>query len=200
MLIKMSPFLVEGRRIFSMLRSTDLLRLLVLLGGVMSSACVNRFLHEAVYQDGVWQTSFFQEDEEELAPALQNTNLRVLYNLVNPQPITLPEPEEVKESDNEMEERKEVPTKKASESDEKKTEDLADPITVKPVSLKELSLLYKITERQGWYVNKEGICFFLRFKDNAKKAYDVIYRDITTSELDSLIRQVWRSDSVTSRR
>ena len=195
----MSPFLVEGRRIFSMLRSTDLLRLLVLLGGVMSSACVNRFLHEAVYQDGVWQTSFFQEDEEELAPALQNTNLRVLYNLVNPQPITLPEPE-VKESDNEMEGRKEVPTEKASESDEQNTGELADPVTVMPVSLKELALLYKITVRQGCYVTKDGICFFLRFKDNAKKAYDVIYRDITTSELDSLIRQVWRSDSVTRRR
>lgn len=195
MLIKMSPFLVEGERIFSLLRSVDLLRLLVWLEEVTGSACVNHFLHDAVYQDGVWQTAFFQEDEEELAPALQNANLRVLYNLVNPQTIVPPNRDKSKKSGDETEE---VSAEKESGNDEVRTIDSVDSGTVQsvelkessPVSLKELSLLYKITERQGWYVNKEGICFFLRFKDNAKKTYDVIYRDITTSELDSLIRQV----------
>lgn len=165
------------------------------MGEVIGSACVNRFLHEAVYQDGVWQTAFFQEDEEELRPALQNANLRVLYDLINPQPIVPPDHDEVKKSEDETKE--EVSTEKKPED---RTKDLVDSETTKPVSLKELSLLYKITERQGWYVNKEGTCFFLRFKDNAKKTYDVIYRDITTSELDSLIRQVWHSGLVRGRR
>ena len=209
LLVKMSPFLVEGERIFSLLRSVDLLRLLVWLEEVTGSACVNHFLHDAVYQDGVWQTAFFQEDEEELAPALQNANLRVLYNLINPQPIVPPNRDECEKSGTESEksgdeteesgdETDEEMSAKESGNDEGGTEDrvastTAQPVELKssPVSLKELSLLYKITERQGWYVNKEGICFFLRFKDNAKKTYDVIYRDIATSELDSLIRQVW---------
>ena len=58
------------------------------------------------------------------------------------------------------------------------------------VSLKDLSLLYKITEKQGWYKNKEGLCYFIRFRDATKKSFDVLYPAIPSSELDSLIRQV----------
>ena len=48
-------------------------------------------LHEAVYQEGIWKTVFYQEDPEELAPVLQNEALRVKYQLVNPQPVVRPE-------------------------------------------------------------------------------------------------------------
>ena len=58
------------------------------------------------------------------------------------------------------------------------------------MSLKDLSLLYKITEKQGWYKNKEGLCYFIRFRDATKKSFDVLYPAIPSSELDSLIRQV----------
>lgn len=60
----------------------------------------------------------------------------------------------------------------------------------KKVSLKDLSLLYKITERQGWYVNKDRMCYFIRFNDSSKKEYDVIFDGINTTDLDLLIRQV----------
>ena len=58
------------------------------------------------------------------------------------------------------------------------------------VSLKDLSLLYKITEKQGWYKNKEGLCYFIRFKDATRKSFDVLYPAIPSSVLDGLIRQV----------
>ena len=144
-------------------------------------------LHEAVYQEGVWKTVFYQEDPEELAPVLQNEALRVKYQLVNPQPVVLPEAkreevpaEQVVEKEDPMEE-----TAKSGVSDTS-----AQASSFKKVSLKDLSLLYKITERQGWYVNKDGMCYFIRFNDSSKKEYDVIFDSINTTDLDSLIRQV----------
>lgn len=56
--------------------------------------------------------------------------------------------------------------------------------------LKDLSLLYKITEKQGWYKNKKDQCYFIRFKDLSKKSMDILFPAISSSELDSLIRQV----------
>ena len=154
---------------------------------VKCRACVCRVLHEAVYQEGVWKTVFYQEDPEELAPVLQNDALRVKYQLVNPQPVVLPETK-----------KKEVPTEQVVEQEESMEETVTPGVSepssqasnVNKVSLKDLSLLYKITERQGWYVNKDGLCYFIRFNDSSKKEYDVIFDAINTTDLDSLIRQV----------
>lgn len=124
---------------------------------------MNRLLHSSVYQDGIWKRAFYQEDPEQLTPVLQNEHLRVLYQLVNPEP-----PSATPDTSDVVEPPKETPT------------DL----------LKDLSLLYKITEKQGWYKNTKDECYFLRFHDSSKKQYDVIYSAIPSSELDSLIRQV----------
>ena len=58
------------------------------------------------------------------------------------------------------------------------------------LKLQYLSLLYKITEKQGWYKNKKDQCYFIRFKDLSKKSMDILFPAISSSELDSLIRQV----------
>lgn len=150
-----------------------------------------RVLHDAVYQDGVWKTVFYQDDKEELAPVLQNETLRVQYQLVNPQPVVPPEvkKEEVSSEQIAREEDQLEDTNIIEDTTQTKdTSSHFDPS--QKVSLKDLSLLYKITERQGWYVNKEGMCYFIRFNDASKKEYDVIFHAISTSDLDSLIRQV----------
>lgn len=162
-------------------------------------------MHKAVYQDGIWQTVFYQEEREDLQSVLQNDRLCVLYQLVNPDPIQTPfsssstavnENEENDEND-ENEENEENNKEKEKEKDEQQTSTLSTESQTTPtmdnqpkVSLKDLSLLYKITERQGWYVNKEGMCYFIRFKDATKKQYDVIFQDVENTELDLLIRQV----------
>lgn len=147
-----------------------------------------RVLHEAVYQEGIWKTVFYQEDPEELAPVLQNEALRVKYQLVNPQPVVRPEAmkEEVPQGEQVVEKEDLIEeTAKPGVSDTS-----TQTSSFKKVSLKDLSLLYKITERQGWYVNKDGMCYFIRFNDSSKKEYDVIFDGINTTDLDLLIRQV----------
>ena len=145
-------------------------------------------LHKAVYQEGIWKTVFYQEDPEELAPVLQNEALRVKYQLVNPQPVVRPEAmkEEVPQGEQVVE--KEDPIEETAKPGVSDTSTQTS--SFKKVSLKDLSLLYKITERQGWYVNKDGMCYFIRFNDSSKKEYDVIFDGINTTDLDLLIRQV----------
>ena len=102
-----------------------------------------------------------------MVPVLQNDHLNTLYHLVNPEPVD-------HEKQVKQEEKKEI----------------QQPQDSSLVQLKDLSLLYKITEKQGWYKNKNNECYFIRFKDNSKKNFDVIFSAIPSSELDSLIRQV----------
>lgn len=177
----LAPFIVESERILSMLCGVDLLRVYTLLARMTRSACVNHLLHDCVYQDGVWNRAFYQEDMESLAPVLQNEHLRTLFQIVNPQPVSTVSAEteegEGKESGLALE------GKESTQEPSEKKEGAA-------VSLKDLSLLYKITEKQGWYKNKEGLCYFIRFRDATKKSFDVLYPAIPSSELDSLIRQV----------
>ena len=71
-----------------MLCGVDLLRVYALLARMTHSACVNHLLHDCVYQDGVWNRAFYQEDVESLAPVLQNEHLRTLFQIVNPQPVS----------------------------------------------------------------------------------------------------------------
>ena len=134
---------------------------------------MNRFLHDCVYQDGVWKRVFYQEEKEQLRPVLQNEHLSQLFQLVNPEPVQ----QKSTEAEKPMEVEK--PTEVVPEVNETPSDFLND-----------LSLLYKITEKQGWYKNSKNECFFIRFKDSAKKNYDIIYPAISSSELDSLIRQV----------
>ena len=127
-----------------MLCGVDLLRVYTLLARMTRSACVNHLLHDCVYQDGVWNRAFYQEDMESLAPVLQNEHLRTLFQIVNPQPVSTVSAEteegEGKESGLALE------GKESTQEPSEKKEGAA-------VSLKDLSLLYKITEKQGWYKN-----------------------------------------------
>lgn len=69
------PFLLEGPRIFSMLRGIDLLKL----------ACVNTFFHRALHQDYVWSRVFQQESPSELSELLsRNEWLQQRSRLLNP--------------------------------------------------------------------------------------------------------------------
>ena len=185
-----------------MLCGVDLLRVYALLARMTHSACVNHLLHDCVYQDGVWNRAFYQEDVEALAPVLQNEHLRTLFQIVNPQPVSTVSAE-TEEGERELEGKegeRESEGKEGERESEGKEGELASegkestqPSEKKEgaaVSLKDLSLLYKITEKQGWYKNKEGLCYFIRFRDATKKSFDVLYPAIPSSELDSLIRQV----------
>ena len=121
-----------------------------------------------------------------------------MYNLVNPEPIQSTQSTSVKEEkeDEEIKEEKEteemasLSNESVQETESSSSSSSSGEQEVPVVSLKDLSLLYKITERQGWYVNKERICYFIRFNDSTKKQYDVIFQGISNTDLDSLIRQV----------
>lgn len=132
-------------------------------------------MHDGVYQDGVWKRVFYQEEPEQLKAVFQNEHLRTMYQLVNPEPITCGE-------------KVNNPTKEGDSGEIIQKNDMAEKGS--PEFLKDLSLLYKITEKQGWYKNKNNECYFIRFKDNTKKNFDVIFSAIPSSELDTLIRQV----------
>lgn len=172
---------------------------------------MNHLLHDAVYQDGIWNRVFFQEEPESLAPVMQNDHLRVMYNLVNPSPISKVQPSVSTDLKNAAEARatedlKEIqsaepaePAEPAESAETIKVEKATESIMESPtlavtnketVSLKDLSLLYKITEKQGWYKDKQNQCYFIRFRDSSKKTWDVLFPAISASELDSLIRQV----------
>ena len=166
---------------------------------------MNHLLHDAVYQDGIWNRVFFQEEPESLAPVMQNDHLRVMYDLVNPSPISKGQQRASKDTKNEVgvkktEDSKEIQSAEPAESvgivePEKPTESIKEnsslPMTNKEtVPLKDLSLLYKITEKQGWYKDKHNQCYFIRFRDSSKKTLDVLFPAISATELDSLIRQV----------
>ena len=202
----LAPFLLESERVLSMLAGVDLLRVWGLVAALRRRACVNRLLHRCVYQDGVWSRAFYQEDVESLAPVLRNKHLRTLFQLVNPQPLSesekpqseKPQSEEGEAQSSEKphsEEGDVQSSEKTQESSEKeqpseKTQEPSGETQKADVSLKDLSLLYKITEKQGWYKNKEGLCYFIRFKDATRKSFDVLYPAIPSSVLDGLIRQV----------
>ena len=171
----LAPFLLESERVLSMLAGVDLLRVWGLAAALRRRACVNRLLHRCVYQDGVWSRAFYQEDVESLAPVLQNEHLRTLFQLVNPQPLAQSEKTQSEKGEVQPSEKTQEPSGEAQKAG---------------VSLKDLSLLYKITEKQGWYKNKEGLCYFIRFKDATRKSFDVLYPAIPSSVLDGLIRQV----------
>lgn len=182
-------------------------------------ACVNHFLHDCVYQNGVWNRAFFQEEPDELTAVLQNEPLRVLYNLVNPSPSR--KPTEVRKMDKVEEENKELIESRGPNELPEHTElpelpelpehtellehkellkNLGDQVVLETLDeekrkkgdplLQDLSLLYKITEKQGWYKNKQDQCYFIRFKDLSKKSMDILFPAISSTELDSLIRQV----------
>lgn len=182
----LAPFLLESERVLSMLAGVDLLRVWGLVAAMRRRACVNRLLHRCVYQDGVWSRAFYQEDVESLAPVLQNEHLRTLFQLVNPQPLA---ESEKPQSEKPQSEEGEAPSSEKEQPSEK-TQEASGEAQKEGVSLKDLSLLYKITEKQGWYKNKEGLCYFIRFKDATRKSFDVLYPAIPSSVLDGLIRQV----------
>ena len=201
----LAPFLLESERVLSMLAGVDLLRVWGLAAALRRRACVNRLLHRCVYQDGVWSRAFYQEDVESLAPVLQNEHLRTLFQLVNPQPLAQSEKPQSEKTQSEktqsekaqsekMQSEKTQSEKTQSEKGEvqpsEKTQEPSGEEQKAGVSLKDLSLLYKITEKQGWYKNKEGLCYFIRFKDATRKSFDVLYPAIPSSVLDGLIRQV----------
>lgn len=183
----LAPFLLEGERVLSMLAGVDLLRVWGLAAALRRRACVNRLLHRCVYQDGVWSRAFYQEDVESLAPVLQNEHLRTLFQLVNPQPLA---ESEKPQSEKPQSEEGEAPSSEKTQEASEKTQEASGEAQKAGVSLKDLSLLYKITEKQGWYKNKEGLCYFIRFKDATRKSFDVLYPAIPSSVLDGLIRQV----------
>ena len=196
----LAPFLLESERVLSMLAGVDLLRVWGLAAALRRRACVNRLLHRCVYQDGVWSRAFYQEDVESLAPVLQNEHLRTLFQLVNPQPLAQSEKaqSEKTQSDKPQSEKTQSEKTQSEKTQSEKGEVQPSEKTQEPsgeeqkagVSLKDLSLLYKITEKQGWYKNKEGLCYFIRFKDATRKSFDVLYPAIPSSVLDGLIRQV----------
>ena len=196
----LAPFLLESERVLSMLAGVDLLRVWGLAAALRRRACVNRLLHRCVYQDGVWSRAFYQEDVESLAPVLQNEHLRTLFQLVNPQPLAQSEKTQSEKTQSEKTQSEKTQSEKAqsektqSEKGEvqpsEKTQEPSGEAQKAGVSLKDLSLLYKITEKQGWYKNKEGLCYFIRFKDATRKSFDVLYPAIPSSVLDGLIRQV----------
>lgn len=190
----LAPFLLESERVLSMLAGVDLLRVWGLAAALRRRACVNRLLHRCVYQDGVWSRAFYQEDVESLAPVLQNEHLRTLFQLVNPQPLAQPLAQSEKTQSEKTQSEKPQSEKTQSEKGEvqpsEKTQEPSGEAQKAGVSLKDLSLLYKITEKQGWYKNKEGLCYFIRFKDATRKSFDVLYPAIPSSVLDGLIRQV----------
>ena len=196
----LAPFLLESERVLSMLAGVDLLRVWGLVAALRRRACVNRLLHRCVYQDGVWSRAFYQEDVESLAPVLQNEHLRTLFQLVNPQPLAQSEKAQSEKAQSEKTQSEKPQSEKTqsektqSEKGEvqpsEKTQEPSGEEQKAGVSLKDLSLLYKITEKQGWYKNKEGLCYFIRFKDATRKSFDVLYPAIPSSVLDGLIRQV----------
>ena len=196
----LAPFLLESERVLSMLAGVDLLRVWGLVAALRRRACVNRLLHRCVYQDGVWSRAFYQEDVESLAPVLQNEHLRTLFQLVNPPPLAQAEqppseqpPSEKPQSEKTQSEKtqsEKTQSEKGEVQPSEKTQEPSGEAQKAGVSLKDLSLLYKITEKQGWYKNKEGLCYFIRFKDATRKSFDVLYPAIPSSVLDGLIRQV----------
>ena len=201
----LAPFLLESERVLSMLAGVDLLRVWGLAAALRRRACVNRLLHRCVYQDGVWSRAFYQEDVESLAPVLQNEHLRTLFQLVNPQPLAQSEKTQSEKTQSEKAQsektQSEKPQSEKTQSEKtqsekgevqpsEKTQEPSGEAQKAGVSLKDLSLLYKITEKQGWYKNKEGLCYFIRFKDATRKSFDVLYPAIPSSVLDGLIRQV----------
>ena len=191
----LAPFLLESERVLSMLAGVDLLRVWGLAAALRRRACVNRLLHRCVYQDGVWSRAFYQEDVESLAPVLQNEHLRTLFQLVNPQPLAQSEKAQSEKTQSEKTQSEKTQSEKTqSEKGEvqpsEKTQEPSGEEQKAGVSLKDPSLRYKITEKQGWYKNKEGLCYFIRFKDATRKSFDVLYPAIPSSVLDGLIRQV----------
>ena len=186
----LAPFLLESERVLSMLAGVDLLRVWGLAAALRRRACVNRLLHRCVYQDGVWSRAFYQEDVESLAPVLQNEHLRTLFQLVNPQPLAQSEKAQSEKPQSEKTQSEKTQSEKGEVQPSEKTQEPSGEAQKAGVSLKDLSLLYKITEKQGWYKNKEGLCYFIRFKDATRKSFDVLYPAIPSSVLDGLIRQV----------
>ena len=186
----LAPFLLESERVLSMLAGVDLLRVWGLAAALRRRACVNRLLHRCVYQDGVWSRAFYQEDVESLAPVLQNEHLRTLFQLVNPQPLAQSEKTQSEKAQSEKTQSEKTQSEKGEVQPSEKTQEPSGEAQKAGVSLKDLSLLYKITEKQGWYKNKEGLCYFIRFKDATRKSFDVLYPAIPSSVLDGLIRQV----------
>ena len=186
----LAPFLLESERVLSMLAGVDLLRVWGLAAALRRRACVNRLLHRCVYQDGVWSRAFYQEDVESLAPVLQNEHLRTLFQLVNPQPLAQSEKTQSEKPQSEKPQSEKTQSEKGEVQPSEKTQEPSGEAQKAGVSLKDLSLLYKITEKQGWYKNKEGLCYFIRFKDATRKSFDVLYPAIPSSVLDGLIRQV----------
>ena len=201
----LAPFLLESERVLSMLAGVDLLRVWGLAAALRRRACVNRLLHRCVYQDGVWSRAFYQEDVESRAPVLPNEHLRTLVQLVNPQPLAQSEKAQSEKAQSEKTQsekpQSEKPQSEKTQSEKtqaakgevqpsEKTQEPSGEEQKAGVSLKDLSLLYKITEKQGWYKNKEGLCYFIRFKDATRKSFDVLYPAIPSSVLDGLIRQV----------
>ena len=186
----LAPFLLESERVLSMLAGVDLLRVWGLAAALRRRACVNRLLHRCVYQDGVWSRAFYQEDVESLAPVLQNEHLRTLFQLVNPQPLAQSEKPQSEKTQSEKTQSEKTQSEKGEVQPSEKTQEPSGEAQKAGVSLKDLSLLYKITEKQGWYKNKEGLCYFIRFKDATRKSFDVLYPAIPSSVLDGLIRQV----------
>jgi hypothetical protein len=60
------------------------------------------------------------------------------------------------------------------------------------VDWEDLMLIYRISDHEGWYMNKDDECFYV-VKNEEKREFKVTFAKLLRSELNILISQVFRT-------
>ena len=58
------------------------------------------------------------------------------------------------------------------------------------LSLDGLSLLYRVNEKEGWYIDSYDNCYYLVVQNREEKQFKVVYSRLSLSLLDMLAEQV----------
>lgn len=174
-------FLLEGIQISSLLSSSD----------IISFSRVHSSFSSLLRSPVIWKVVFERESAEQIARATQIRWIKSIYEILYPR---TPNPRffgrQYKEIENEdsVVSKEGVPLGKSS-----------PPICVsyleratnpRIVTIDELQLIEKLSDKEGWYEDKDGFCHCIRLNHDLNESGIVLYCGIPIFQWSKLVSEV----------
>ena len=178
---KNAAFVVEAKRIMSMLTCSDLLRLSRFILPIIHRGCTNSYFHRLLRRDEIWDCAFANNTPMEIQFALSHEWIQKKWEKLQKANSTS-EPSKESRDDDSQSERTQHPDSSAEptlESDEGNT-----------VSFDELSLLYRVNANEGWYIDNDDNCYYIIVHNHKEKQFEIVYARLQLALLDMLAEQV----------
>ena len=165
----------------SMLTCSDLLRLSRFHLHLRRRGCTNSFFHRLLRRDAIWDNAFANNDTKEIQFALSHEWIQKKWTKLRKANIASALSEESGDEDSLFE---------ANPMPASSTEPKSESEAGNALSLDGLSLLYRVNEKEGWYIDSYDNCYYLVVQNREEKQFKVVYARLSLPLLDMLAEQV----------